>query len=182
MTWPRQWAWRWVRLRLRAPVRLLRRAQGAPSNDTNPHPGQGEVRDGLSTKIHLLGDSRCRPITMLTTAGHCHDSLAFELVMDMARVGAARPGTTTAPPRRTPGRQGLLVSGNSRTPPQPRHSGRPSRSRSTSRLAAGDAPPGAGYPVSTPRPTSNATSSNVQSTSSATPEQWPLDTTNETSS
>jgi len=85
----------------------LRGARGASSNDTNPQLGHGGVRDrealgrsrgGLSTKIHLLSDSRCRPITTVTTAGQRHDSLAFELVMDKVRV--ARPGRGR--PRRRP--------------------------------------------------------------------------------
>ena len=58
----------------------------------------GRSRGGLSTKIHLLADSRCRPITTVTTAGQRHDSLAFELVMDKVRV--LRPGRGR--PRRRP--------------------------------------------------------------------------------
>lgn len=54
----------------------------------------GRSRGGLSTKIHLLADSRCRPLTTLTTAGQRHDSLAFELLMDdlcVQRPGRGRP-------------------------------------------------------------------------------------------
>ena len=77
------------------------------SNDTNPQPGKGKPGDrealgrsrgGLSTKIHLLADSRCRPLTTVTTAGQRHDSLAFELVMD--KVCVLRPGRGR--PRRRP--------------------------------------------------------------------------------
>jgi transposase len=48
----------------------------------------------LSTKIHLLADSRCRPLRTLTTAGQRHDSLAFEPLMDdlsVKRPGRGRP-------------------------------------------------------------------------------------------
>ena len=38
----------------------------------------GPFRGGLTTKIHLLADSRCRPLTRVTTAGQRHDSMAFE--------------------------------------------------------------------------------------------------------
>ena len=74
-------------------------SQGARSNDTNPQAEQdklldrealGRSRGGFSTKIHLAADSRCRPITTLTTAGQRHDSIVFELVLDQVHV--PRPG------------------------------------------------------------------------------------------
>ena len=54
----------------------------------------GRSRGGLSTKIHLLADARCRPLGTVTTAGQRHDSLAFELLMDdlcVLRPGRGRP-------------------------------------------------------------------------------------------
>jgi len=56
----------------------------------------GRSRGGLSTKIHLLADSRCRPLGTVTTAGQRHDSLAFEILMDdlcVLRPGRGRPRT-----------------------------------------------------------------------------------------
>ena len=50
----------------------------------------GRSRGGLSTKIHLAADSRCRPVITLTTAGQRHDSIVFELVLDQVHV--MRPG------------------------------------------------------------------------------------------
>jgi transposase len=50
----------------------------------------------LTTKIHLAADTRCRPISRVTTAGHRHDSLAFEPVMAGIRIrrgGRGRPRT-----------------------------------------------------------------------------------------
>ena len=44
-------------------------------------------------------DSRCRPISRATTAGHRHDSLAFEAVMASIRIGRRGPGR----PRTRPG-------------------------------------------------------------------------------
>lgn len=79
--------------------------QGAVSNDNNPptkpvprrdREGLGRSRGGLSTKIHLLADSRCRPLAGVTTAGQRHDSLAFEPLMArlrIARIGPGRPRT-----------------------------------------------------------------------------------------
>lgn len=58
----------------------------------------GRSRGGLSTKIHLLADSRCRPLTTVTTAGQRHDSLAFEHLMNDLRVLRAGRGR----PRRRP--------------------------------------------------------------------------------
>lgn len=79
--------------------------QGAGSNDKNPAPATakradrealGRSRGGLSTKIHLLADSRCRPLARVTTAGQRHDSLAFEPLMGrlrIVRIGRGRPRT-----------------------------------------------------------------------------------------
>jgi hypothetical protein len=47
-------------------------------------------------KIHLAADTRCRPISRITTAGHRHDSLAFAPVMAgiwIPRRGSGRPRT-----------------------------------------------------------------------------------------
>lgn len=50
----------------------------------------GRSRGGLSTKIHLSADSRCRPLTRMTTAGQRHDSLMFEPVLEQVHI--PRPG------------------------------------------------------------------------------------------
>jgi transposase len=54
----------------------------------------------LSSKIHLAADTRCRPVSRVTTAGHRHDSLAFEPVMAGIRIGRRGQGR----PRTRPGR------------------------------------------------------------------------------
>lgn len=83
--------------------------QGAASNDNNPPTGRapgrdrealGRSRGGLSTKIHLLSDSRCRPLARVTTAGQRHDSLAFEPLMDRLRISRAGPGRPRTRPDR----------------------------------------------------------------------------------
>lgn len=56
----------------------------------------GRSRGGLSTKIHLAADARCRPLARATTAGQRHDSIAFDTVMAdlrIDRLGAGRPRT-----------------------------------------------------------------------------------------
>lgn len=60
----------------------------------------GRSRGGVTTKIHLAADSRCRPISRVTTAGQRHDSLAFDAVM--ARIRICRRGRGR--PRIRPGR------------------------------------------------------------------------------
>ena len=59
----------------------------------------GRSRGGLTCKIHLAADRRCRPISRVTTAGHRHDSLAFDPVMAGIRIGRRGPGR----PRTRPG-------------------------------------------------------------------------------
>ena len=95
--------------RNRRPFRVPRTTQGAGSNYKNSEPppvarvdreGLGRSRGGLSTKIHLLADSGCRPLARATTAGQRHDSLAFEPLMGRLRIGRLGPGR----PRTRPGR------------------------------------------------------------------------------
>jgi transposase len=87
-----------------SPRRSSRRscwAQGAGSNDKKSaakpaRESLGRSRGGLTSKIHLAADTRCRPISRVTTAGHRHDSLAFEPVMAGIRIrrrGRGRPRT-----------------------------------------------------------------------------------------
>jgi transposase len=81
--------------------RPLSCTQGARSNDKKSagRPSReslGRSRGGLTSKIHLAADRRCRPISRITTAGHRHDSLAFEPVMGGIRIrrrGRGRPRT-----------------------------------------------------------------------------------------
>ena len=85
--------------------------QGDLSNDKNPaevsakavaravaeREALGRSRGGFTTKIVLAGDSRARPVSRVTTAGHRHDSTAFAAVMDgirICRTGRGRPRTT----------------------------------------------------------------------------------------
>ena len=62
--------------------------------------GLGRSRGGLTTKIHLVADSRCRPIARVTTAGQRHDSVAFTAVMADISIGRSCGG----PPRTRPDR------------------------------------------------------------------------------
>lgn len=78
--------------------------QGAWSNDKKSaakpsREALGRSRGGLTSKIHLAADTRCRPVSRVTTAGHRHDSLAFEPVMAGIRIGRRGRGR----PRTRPG-------------------------------------------------------------------------------
>ena len=83
--------------------------QGAGSNDKNLDPGPagqvdrealGRSRGGLSTKIHLLADTECRPLVRLTTAGQRHDALAFQPLMGRLKLGRSGPGRPRTRPDR----------------------------------------------------------------------------------
>jgi hypothetical protein len=59
----------------------------------------GRSRGGLSTKIHLAADDRCRPIAQVITAGQRHDAVAFQPLMRAIRIrrrGHGRPRTRPA--------------------------------------------------------------------------------------
>jgi transposase len=73
--------------------------QGAAANDKNRE-ALGRSRGGLTSKIHLLADSGCRPLARVTSAGHRHDSLAFAPLMGRLKVARRGPGR----PRTRPGR------------------------------------------------------------------------------
>lgn len=60
----------------------------------------GRSRGGLSSKIHLAADSRCRPLARVTSAGQRGDSLGFQPVLKRIRIRRRGPGR----PRTRPGR------------------------------------------------------------------------------
>ena len=79
-----------------------RRRAGARSNYTETRcgpvdrEGLGRSRGGVTSKVHVAADIRCRPVSRVTTAGQRHDSLAFEPVLAgirIARFGRGRPRT-----------------------------------------------------------------------------------------
>ena len=86
------------------PAAPPRRPQGAPSNDKDgaadgDREAVGRSRGGLSTKIHLAADDRCRPIARVITPGQRHDAVAFPPLMRAIRIrrrGRGRPRTRPA--------------------------------------------------------------------------------------
>jgi transposase len=75
--------------------------QGALANDQNPaaaasREALGRSRGGLTTKVHLAADRRCRPLTSILTPGEHGDCPQFIPVMDqisITRRGKGRPRT-----------------------------------------------------------------------------------------
>ncbi|WP_189719294.1 transposase, partial [Streptomyces chryseus] len=56
----------------------------------------GRSRGGLTSKVHLLADDRCRPLVWLTSPGQRGDSPMFiplTQALNVARTGAGRPRT-----------------------------------------------------------------------------------------
>jgi hypothetical protein len=56
----------------------------------------GRSHGGLTTKVHLAADRRCRPIARVVTAGQRNDAVVFEAVMARIRIhphGCGRPRT-----------------------------------------------------------------------------------------
>ncbi|MFF9001541.1 IS5 family transposase [Streptomyces achromogenes] len=71
------------------------RPKGAPAGEPDDH-ALGRSRGGLTTKVHLAADSRCRPLAFVLTPGQAGDAPAFPEVMARLRVPrpVGRPRTT----------------------------------------------------------------------------------------
>ncbi|MFG3365033.1 transposase [Streptomyces sp. NPDC048156] len=93
------------------PRRLLKRGAtkiNSPAREHHPAapaggggaPGEalGRSRGGLTTKIHVAAEGRCRPLSLLITPGQRADCTQFEPVMGKIRV----PRTGVGRPRRIP--------------------------------------------------------------------------------
>jgi transposase len=76
-------------------------SRGAAVNDKNPaarlgREGLGRSRGGLSTKIHLAADRRCRPVARILSPGQHGDCPRFIPLMQAVRIarrGLGRPRT-----------------------------------------------------------------------------------------
>jgi transposase len=77
---------------------------GALPNDKNPPAGPGREalgrsRGGLSTKIHMAADRRCRPLARILSPGQHGDCPRFIPLMEAIRIGRSGTGR----PRTRPG-------------------------------------------------------------------------------
>ena len=77
-----------------------RRPPGRTRPDLPDREALGRSRGGLTTKVHLLADSGCRPLARVTSAGQRHDSVAFLPLMSRLKIARRGPGR----PRTRPGR------------------------------------------------------------------------------
>ncbi|WP_443052431.1 IS5 family transposase [Streptomyces sp. JV176] len=69
---------------------------GGARVDAEGREALGRSRDGLTSKVHLLADDRCRPLVWLTSPGQRGDSPMFIPLMQalsVARTGPGRPRT-----------------------------------------------------------------------------------------
>lgn len=90
--------------------------------------GLGRSRGGLTTKIHLVADARCRPVGRVTSAGQRHDSVAFNALLADIRIVRRHRGRPRTRPDRvladkaystTKIRKSLRARGIKATIPQP---------------------------------------------------------------
>ncbi|GGZ36476.1 DDE transposase [Streptomyces inusitatus] len=72
------------------------RQKGAPAGEPDDH-ALGRSRGGLTTKIHLASDGRCRPLAFVVTPGQAGDAPAFTQVMAAIRVARPRGRPRTRP-------------------------------------------------------------------------------------
>ncbi|MFE1947109.1 IS5 family transposase [Streptomyces massasporeus] len=78
------------------PARGRGTQKGAPVGEPADH-AIGRSRGGLTTKIHLAADARCRPLALVLTAGQAGDAPAFTDVMARLRVPRRRGRPRTRP-------------------------------------------------------------------------------------
>ena len=96
----------------------------------------GRSRGGLTTKVHLLADSGCRPLARVTSAGQRHDSLAFIPLMGRLKIARRGPGRPRTRPGQVLAGKAYSQQGDPRSPAATRHQGHHPRTR-----GPGDAPP-----------------------------------------
>ncbi len=69
-----------------------------PGGDGAGSEGLGRSRGGFTSKLHLSADGRCRPLSLIVTAGQRADCTQFKPVLDKIRVPRPGPGR----PRKKP--------------------------------------------------------------------------------
>ncbi|MFF3088808.1 IS5 family transposase [Streptomyces nojiriensis] len=72
------------------------RQKGLPADEPADH-ALGRSRGGLTTKIHLAADGRCRPLAFVLTPGQAGDAPAFTQVMATIRVTRPKGRPRTRP-------------------------------------------------------------------------------------
>ncbi len=85
------------------PPRMPRQGAGSNYKDPAAHrcrEALGRSRGGLTTKIHLSADARCRPISRVITPGQRNDAVIFEPVMAGILIGRRGRGAARTRPGR----------------------------------------------------------------------------------
>ncbi|WP_443050897.1 IS5 family transposase [Streptomyces sp. NBC_00208] len=72
---------------------LQRQPPGGVDTEPADH-GLGRSRGGLTTKLHLAVEQGQKPLSLVITAGHRHDSPQFQDVLDRVSVPRIGPGRT----------------------------------------------------------------------------------------
>jgi len=72
-------------------------APGGVAIEPDDH-GLGRSRGGFTTKLHLACEQGQRPLSLLVTAGHRHDSPQFQPVLEAIRVPRTGPGRPRSVP------------------------------------------------------------------------------------
>ncbi|WP_371095387.1 transposase [Streptomyces sanglieri] len=103
---------------MRAPERGRGLPKGAPADEPDHH-AIGRSRGGLSTKIHLVANGRCRPLRFVLTPGQAGDAPAVEHVM-ATRACPERSADRASGPSWS-WRTGPLVESHPRAPAQAQH-------------------------------------------------------------
>jgi len=85
-----------LHVRASSPARGRGPQEGAPAGEPADH-AIGRPRGGLTTKIHLAADARCRPLAVVLTAGQAGDAPAFTDVMARLRAPRRRGRPRTMP-------------------------------------------------------------------------------------
>ncbi|MEV7730215.1 IS5 family transposase [Streptomyces sp. NPDC087917] len=78
---------------------LQKESPGGIDTEPNDH-GLGRSRGGLTTKLHLAVEQGQKPLALLITAGHRHDSPQFQPVLEAIRIPRAGPGRPRTRPDR----------------------------------------------------------------------------------
>ncbi|WP_425426452.1 transposase [Amycolatopsis australiensis] len=159
--------------------------QGAGSNDTKAGAGRqalGRSRGGLSTKIHLVADRRCRPIARLTSPGQHGDSPRFVPLLQQIRIRRRGLGRSRVRPARVMADKAYSSKANRAYLRERGIKAVIPVKEDQKPTAASAARPVAGHRPSTPSATRTATPSSVPSTSSKRFGRLPPDTTSSTSS
>jgi transposase len=92
----------WTRAGWPQPCSATRCGQGAEPNYKNRE-ALGRSRGGLTSKIHLLADSGCRPLARVTSSGQRNDSQAFAPLMGQLAIARRGPGRSRTRPGRVLG-------------------------------------------------------------------------------